>query len=59
MRKKRKNKSRFPRGRKYDYMLKYALSLGFKDVSEAISAAGSGRIFRNEFKKWTKYKRFK
>ena len=59
MGKKRPNKRRFSRGRKYDYMLKYAISLNCKSVSDAIAMVGSARVFRNGFNDWTKYKRFK
>lgn len=59
MAKKLPNKRSFLKGRKYGYMLKYAQSLNYKSVSDAISGMGSGRIFRNAFYEWCKYKRLK
>tara|TARA_A100000172_G_C3044260_1_gene111847 strand:+ start:24812 stop:24991 length:180 start_codon:yes stop_codon:yes gene_type:complete len=59
MAKKRPYKRRFLRGRKYDFMAKYAYSLGFDNVTDAINFMGSGRIFRNSFNEWCKYKRLK
>lgn len=59
MSKKRPHKRRFLRGHKYGHMLKYARSMNCDSVADAIFKMGSGRLFRNGFNEWAKYKRLK